>query len=230
MQTLILRNHCVFDLCRRMEEVLGDMVVDKNKNDVLRNRFGEKYSYVDLKKQYIATEAENNSSDIFVKTFKLEYSSMRDAIYCIRLTRDILVYSVYDLERQRTLYNLPWSYPNKITAFGTPGRYAPQEIMQDFLKLPYLKFYFKYVLHQSINSIYETPKHLANNTYALSDTLGVVLSWHMDFYPLEKGVLKNPAKPVYIADTWYYEDEEILHDLLNLPTVTFGERYHTTWV
>lgn len=226
MKEIILRNFSIFDLGMKMDEILGNTTPPKDPDDLLKNRFGETYTYTTLVAEYNAVKSESSSHDVFVKAFKLDYPSKKNKIYCIRLTENILIYVISNLEWQHALYHLPWDYPNLIVPFGTPGVCTVSEIASDFLNLSYLSVYFKYVLHQSLKKLYNTPKSIAKNTYALSDSLGVSFDWHIEFHPLEKGMFKNNADPIYIADTWYYTDEEILHDLAHLPALDFSERYH----
>lgn len=230
---IIVRNLCVRGMCCRPEETLDCYLAEipsKGKDELLQDRMKEQYGFLELEKEYFRVQNKNYKGDIFSKLNLIKYTSKRKNRYGIQLTHKILIYTLTDLDCQRELYDFAWLYPNCIAALGTPEQYTLNEIAQDFLQLPFLRFYVKYVLHQDLENIYDIPQPIAENTYALTDTLGVAFDWHIKFFNRSHDVNTHKTNSVFIADTWYYEDEEILHDLLNLPTVTFGERYHTTWV
>lgn len=233
LQEVIVRNHSVFGLCNRPQETFDAYIQEisrKSRDELLKERMNEQYTFFELEKELSTIKNDTSSNDIFLKFDLLRYQSKRGSAYGIRILDSIFVYRFVDLERQMALYGFPWVYPNSIVPFGTPQLHSRDEVIHDFLHLPYLGYYFKYVLHKNLDSIYVTPKCIGENMYALSNTLGVSFGWHIDFYPLNQGTFVSNAAPEYIADTWYYTDEEILYDLTHLPALDFGERYHTVWV
>jgi len=70
--------------------------------------------------------------------------------------------------------------------------------------------------------------------YLLTKRYGVVIDHHITLYRFDKDIMslqKNcfpwfyPEQDKYIADTWWFEDEEVLHDITHLSLVDFMEKY-----
>ena len=70
--------------------------------------------------------------------------------------------------------------------------------------------------------------------YEINETYGVVLDAHITLYKLDPAMIRQqaaiipwryPIASMYLADTWWFSDEEILEDLVRLSLIDFIEKY-----
>ena len=74
-----------------------------------------------------------------------------------------------------------------------------------------------------IGEPYKPEERMPGNAfYLIRDEIGVETGEHIVIY-------NKDNKGIYIADTWWYGDEEIISDLSKLSIIEFGRKYKAFW-
>jgi hypothetical protein len=183
----------------------------------------EEQNYDFLKDKYLECLKNSKSNDYFVETFKLNRS------YNIFVNDNIYIYYFQDRIRLRSRKIFPWDYPHCITEIGHSYNYSASEIIKDFLRLDYVRFYLKYNENIKIKKPFKLDDiSQKNGVFNIADILSFsMLDSHVTLHTSSKTSLPQNR---YIADVWNYSDEEITRDLISLPIIKFGRKYHAYWI
>ena len=89
-----------------------------------------------------------------------------------------------------------------------------------------MHFYFKYVLNEpkSLNFASDIKKE-NEFTYVLNNKLKIVFDKEGHVL-LENG----KDKKMYVCDSWWSNNEEVIADLISMPMIEFGNYYKAFWV
>ena len=132
---------------------------------------------------------------------------------------------IYYFQNRLSMYNqplFPWEYPYCIETIGWRNNCTDHEIMADFRNLNYIKFFKKYYLQEKKsdwNYECKTVEEMSQNSFQIEIDDHISFSFFQNFQKQSK----------YIADSWYYDENEILNDLINLSTMKFGIKYKAFW-
>lgn len=225
MNVELVRNHSTFcaesvfynkyadDKCESVESFLKKHSYD----EILTSVCGETELYSSLKSEYYQALAESTGNSEFVFTYRISDN------YNIYITDRIFIYYFQDdliIENNRIF---PWRYPHCITCVGKKNGYSDEEIIDDFLNTNIVDFYRKYSMDKIFDESHMYEKRISGNAfYLIRDKIGVEIGEHIVIYNKEN-------KGIYIADTWWHSDEEIISDLSELPIIEFGKKYRAFW-
>lgn len=223
MDKEVVRQYCApwtvdFSLkFEKMKKIGIDQLFIKHSPDtILKNYCDEPQLYEKLQKSYntVLYTKENNEDFTWVYHLNKKFD--------MQVSEDITIYYFQNKLRIKNQKVFPWDYPYCIEQIGCRNGYGDLEIINDFLHLNFIHFFLKYNLPREPMGIL---KKRSDNLFHIECPLQIRIDNHITF----EYVLNNLAKEKYIADVWYFENEEILHDLFYLPTIQFGLKYRAFW-
>ena len=225
MNVEAVRNHSVFCAesvfynkyndaeCENIESFLKKHTYD----EILTSVCGETKSYSLLKSKYYQALTESTGNSEFVFTYRLSDN------YNIYIDDRIFVYFFQDDLKIGNDRIFSWRYLHCINCIGKRNGYSDDEIIDDFLNMNSVDFYIKYSMDTLIGEPYKPEERIHGNAfYLIRDEIGVEIGEHIVIY-------NKDNKGIYIADTWWYGDEEIISDLSKLSIIEFGRKYKAFW-
>lgn len=225
MNEELVRNHSVFCAESVFYNKYGDDEYDSiesffkkhSYDEILTSVCGETKPYSLLVLKYYQALTESMSNSDFVFTYRLSDNCniyIDDRIFVYYFQDDLLI------ENDRIF---SWRYPHCINCIGKQNGYSDDEIINDFLNMNLVDFYIKYSMATLIGKPYKSEERISGNAFCLlQDEIGVETGEHIVIYNKE-------SKGLYIADTWWYGDDEIISDLSKLPIIEFGRKYKAFW-
>lgn len=185
---------------------VNDVLLLYTHNQILQNYCNEVIQYEDLLLSYQKAIETLKSNNHFVWTYKV------NSKYNVAISDTIDIYFVSHKLRFNREKLFPWDYPSCIFTIGYKKGYSVKEIISDLKKLNYVSFFKKYYLNIDKSKDEE-------------DILRIIIDSHITFELLDE----QEKKSIYVADAWYYNEEEILYDLNNLSLIDFGDKYKAIW-
>lgn len=233
MQRELVRNHAVFCLESRMRNVLNDKRLRKGKYksiaQVLKNHSKEEIlskvcletkPYSEMLSLFASANESQEDNDMFVFAFRLDDDCF---IKVDRLSR-IIIYYYQDRYRIDGESLFPWDYPHKISCLGVSKNKDNQALI-DFLELNVIDYFLKYTPNL-FGSCQQLKKNEADGIYVATESLSILLDSQIVLHITDQN---GCVEKRYIADTWWYNDAEILSDLLNMSIFEFGKKYTAYW-
>ncbi len=124
---------------------------------------------------------------------------------------------------------IPWTYPHQITQIGTFEEPESNEdetlslLLKDLKTLSALSFLLKYYFHMPQS---ECRIQAVAEGYIVNDFLQIILDSHITFEWIDS---QNEKTGLYIADTWWETNENIMRDLTTMSLLEFGKKYAGFW-
>lgn len=215
--------HCMesmlIHLCSYTEyHSLNSFLNEFSYDQVLHTVCKEKNNYSDALKQYNHSCNHMIDSELFVVSYKVHEK------YNIKIIgEDITIFYFQSRIKIGNENLFPWDYAHSINVLGNRCGYTEEEILNDFLNINFFQYYFKYYLNteKTIGSpaIAITKK---NDVYTVCGEIQVIIDSHIT-------VCHNKKPRMYVADTWWYDNDEIITDMCNMPIIQFGEKYKAFW-
>lgn len=211
-----------YALCGKYSSV-KELIKHHPRDEILSLMCAEEQNYDFLQNKYVECLNNSKSNDYFVEAFKLNRS------YNILVNDKIYICYFQDRIRLRSRKIFPWDYPHCITEIGYSYNYSASEIIKDFLRLDFVRFYLKYNENIEIKKPFKSGDvSQKNGVFNIADILNFsMLDSHITLHISSKNSLTQDR---YIADVWGYSDEEIIKDLISLPIMKFGQKYRAYWI
>lgn len=218
----IVRNMPVF--CSESLLLFADIENEKKPvstiEHILSDIFHEETDYQSLLQQY------DNALKGMENAY-FSYASFCDMKHAIRIdeTGRVLLYYYQD----QLSIGIPWTYPHQITQIGTLEKTEGNEdetwglLLKDLNTLPTLSFLLKYYLHMPQSRYC---MQTVEEGYIVNDFLKIILDSHITFEWMDS---QNEQMGLYIADTWWETNEQIMEDLTSMNLLEFGKKYNGFW-
>lgn len=225
MNIELVRNHAVLCLQYMFYNNFGyneyknieSLLREHSYNEILSKACGERYSYLLLTAKYNQALEQIRSNAEFIFTYKLCDN------YNVCIQNEIFIYYFQDNLLIGNENVFPWRYPHCISCVGRRNGYCDDEIVNDFLNLSLIDFYIKYSMNTIADNICKKKKEgTSRNFYLKDNAIRIVIDEHITIYG-------NHDNGIYIADTWWSDDDEIIYDLSNLHMIDFGKKYKAFW-
>lgn len=232
MKKECIRNHPVFCMgsvfCSRLNDPHGyywnyksvsELLASHSRNEILTLVCKEDTNEETLTALFEQAKKSKTDNEAFVFANKI------DGRYALRVDSEkrILLYCFQDRVRIGRRKIFPWDWPHVITEIGTQGDCREEEIAKDFKRLSPFQFMAKYEFHRSPAP--GSAVRREDRIYKFSDLpLAIQIDEHITLIDPRDGGRKK-----YLADSWGYTDEEILHSFQKMPMRDFGNRFHAYW-
>lgn len=233
MKKSIVRNHSVFCFESRLRNELNDCKLknDKyksiaqllkrhSKDEILSLVCSETKAYSEILSSFESANESQEDNDLFVFAFFVD----DNCLIKVGQFNRINVYYYQDRYRIDGEAIFPWDYPHKISCLGISSN-ADCRAIEDFLALNTVDYFLKYTPN-ILSSRNQFVRDEASGIYKVNESFSIVIDSHIVFH-IARG--NGHMEKRYIADTWWYDDEEILTDLLNMPISSFGNKYKAYW-
>lgn len=231
MEKELVRNHSV--LCFESELRLYDKKIFLNKyksiaqllkkhtrDEILSSVCSENKTYSELIASFDSANESREDNDLFVFAYRVNDK----CLIKVDKSNRIMVYYYQDRFRIDGEAIFPWDYPHAISCLGISNN-ADSEVIEDYSTMNTVDFFLKYTPNLS-NIRNEVFKEKAKGVYEINESLSVAINEHIVFSIVDRN---GCVEERYIADPWWYEDEEILTNLLNMPISLFGSEYKAYW-
>ncbi len=217
----ITRNKAILCIVSRARMYGYDMEKDYCENelaigDFLKQVCEEQHTYDEMKAYYMSA-IEGDENDLFVQTKRFNDS------FSFRVANDGFIYIYYYQNPHKTENIVPWDYPHTITKLSKPNGCDCDTFEKDCKEMSTLQMICKYV----IGIEYETRQPIKKSSmYWYSDDFSIEINQHITMCYTTSG---GEREKQYIADAWYFSDEEILRDLETMNFLQFGKEYKSFW-
>lgn len=192
------------------------LIQNHSRDEILHTVCDVSYSYNTLKKQYEESLNSMKDNESFVVSYKI------NNYFNLRISDQIQIFYYDNRLRINGQKLFLWDYPENICIFGKRLGYSDDEIINDFVSINLLSYYFKYFLGiQSVSKIQLNDIIYTNLGYVVKDIVELTIDSHIS--------LTYGDDKLYIADTWWYANDEIVSDLCSLPISEFGLKYKSFW-
>lgn len=231
MKKEVVRNHSVYCFESHIRNILNDSKIYKYKNiaqmlkkhtrdEILSSVCSESKAYSELMSLFVSANESLEDNDMFVFAYRVT----DNCLIRIDESNRIIVYYYQDRFRIGGEAIFPWDYPHVISCLGV-SKDSDSDAAEDFLSLNTVDYFLKYTpdLSDIRNEVFNEK---ASGVYEINESLSVVVDEHIVFRITDKN---GCAEERYIADPWWYDDKEILNDLLDMPISSFGNKYQAYW-
>lgn len=210
-----IRSQLLINYSYNTYDSIDDFIKIHSHDEIIKTLFNRECSYKVLIAKFNEACSSMKDNDCFVVSYKVNNN------FNIKISEQIQIFYYDDRVDLESIKIFPWDYPQNITCFGERFSFSDEEIISDFFKLNILSYYIKYCLGCP-DCAYNKPNiKKTNNSFVINDSLKITLDSHI--------VFTYDNIDIYIADTWWFSNDEIINDLLSLPPAEFGLKYKSFW-